>query len=259
MINALSQLVNYWLLGLVFVDMKQAQVHPIIVFIFWSLGLPFFVGAQNNPDPSPVGLFDGSDFDHWDMAEDGGWKIEADGSMTCLMKQVERKGKKKTVGMGFIWSKLEYSDFELTLKYKLSEGANSGVFYRTDRKNPVQGGFELQLMDNVSFQKTTGKIDPRKQNASFYDCRAPSRDAQNPIGEWNQLTLRCKGPMIQFTLNELQVIDVNIDDWAEAGKNPDGTTNKFKTALKDLPRSGSIGFQNHGQQVWFRDITIKEL
>ena len=41
--------------------------------------------------------------------------------------------------------------------------------------------------------------------------------------------------------------------------NPDGTENKFKTALNDLPKTGHIGFQDHGHNVWFRNIYIKEL
>ena len=45
--------------------------------------------------------------------------------------------------------------------------------------------------------------------------------------------------------------------WNPTGKNPDGTKNKFKAALKDFPRQGFTGFQNHGQQVWFKDVRIK--
>ena len=206
-----------------------------------------------------VVLFDGKNFDYWEMEEEGGWVIESDGSMTCLMKEVERKGKKRTVGRGYLWSKREYGNFELTLSYKLSEGANSGVFYRTNIKDPVQGGFELQLMDNEGFQKTHGKKDERKLNGSFYDCQAPASDPQNPIGQWNDLTIRCQGPRIQFTINGVQVIDVDVNNWPEAGKNPDGTTNKFKTAMKDKPRIGHIGLQNHGQPVWFRNVSIREL
>ena len=215
------------------------------------------------PDESSSGkevaLFNGKNFTHWTMAEEGGWAIESDGSMVCLMKEVERKGKKRSVGRGYLWSKKEYGDFELHLSYKLSEGANSGVFYRTNIKDPVQDGFELQLMDNVGFQKTHGEKEDRKLNGSFYDCKAPSANPQNAIGEWNDLTIRCQGPRIQFTINGVQVIDVDVDDWPEAGKNPDGTTNKFKTAMKDMPRVGRIGLQNHGQVVWFKDVAIREL
>ena len=65
--------------------------------------------------------------------------------------------------------------------------------------------------------------------------------------------------MVSFFLNGKEAFEINLNDWKKAGKNPDGSTNKFKTALKDLPRTGKIGFQNHGQVVWFRNISIKEL
>lgn len=208
----------------------------------------------------PVTLFDGSGFEKWQMDQEGGWVLTADGAMTCIVKEVtDKKGKTKEVGMGNIWSTEDYVDFDLSLSYKLSEGANSGVFYRSDPKNPVQGGLEIQLMDNEGFQKTHGEKDARKLNASFYDGKAPSKDASKPVGEWNQMHLICKGPNIRIILNGEEVINVNIDDWDTPGLNPDGTTNKFKAALKDFPRSGKIGFQNHGQQVWFKDVKIERL
>ena len=60
--------------------------------------------------------------------------------------------------MGYLWTKQEFEDFELHLEYKLSEGANSGIFYRSDPQDPVQKGFEIQLMDNTGFQKKAKKV-----------------------------------------------------------------------------------------------------
>ena len=45
--------------------------------------------------------------------------------------------------------------------------------------------------------------------------------------------------------------------WDEAGKNPDGTRNKFKKPLLDFPKIGHIGLQDHGQPVWFRNVRIR--
>ena len=56
-----------------------------------------------------------------------------------------------------------------------------------------------------------------------------------------------------------KIIDLNIDDWNEPNKNPDGSKNKFKTALNELPQKGHFGLQYHGQPVWFRNIKIKPL
>ncbi len=204
-------------------------------------------------------LFDGKNLDAWEYQE-GGWVIDSDGAMTCRMETVtDKQGNKRLKGKGYIWTKKSYSDFELSLSYKLSETANSGVFFRTDKDNPVQGGFEIQLLDNEGFQKVKGKKDPKNLNGAFYDCQAATADPAKPVGQWNRLTLKCKGPNIQFSINGVEVNSANINDWDTPNQNPDGSANKFKTALKELPRSGRIGFQNHGQVVWFKDVKVRSL
>jgi len=65
--------------------------------------------------------------------------------------------------------------------------------------------------------------------------------------------------LICVVLNHQPVVTINLDDWTEANKNPDGTPNKFNVAYKDLPRNGFIGLQDHGGKVWYRNIRIKEL
>ena len=205
-------------------------------------------------------LFDGMSLDKFEFAE-GSWEIEKDGSVVCRMQeQKDAKGKIRIRGMGYLWTKREFADFELSLSYKLSPGANSGVFYRTDKDNPVQGGFEIQLMDNEGFQRNANKkLPPRKLNGSFYDGVAPAKDFSKPVGEWNAFRLLCDGSRITCYLNGGKCFSVNLEDWKIPGKNPDGSANKFKNALNDLPRKGRIGFQNHGQVVWFKDIAIRLL
>lgn len=189
------------------------------------------------------------------------WEIETDGSLVCRMEMIkDKKGVGRLRGMGYIWTKNDFADFELSLEYKLTEGANSGIFYRSDKNDPVQNGFEIQLMDNIGFQKKAKKVLPsRKLNASFYDGMAPKGDFSKTVGQWNHAKLICNGPQVSFFLNGKLAFLVNLDEWKEPGKNPDGSTNKFKKPLKDIPRIGRIGFQNHGQVVWFRKINIREL
>ena len=207
-----------------------------------------------------VWLFSGSNLNSFELRP-GSWEIEKDGSLVCRMETIkDGKGKERIRGMGYLWTKEKFGDFSLSLEYKLSEGANSGIFYRTDKDNPVQGGLEIQLMDNEGFQKKANKVlPPKKLNASFYDGAAPKGDFSKPLGQWNQAELTCIGSKVSFFLNGKEAFSINLNDWKEAGKNPDGSTNKFKTALKDLPRTGRIGFQNHGQVVWYRNISINEL
>ena len=52
---------------------------------------------------------------------------------------------------------------------------------------------------------------------------------------------------------------MDLDQWTEKGKNPQGTPNKFSTAYKDMPREGHLGFQYHGNPVWFKNLKIKSL
>ncbi len=168
-------------------------------------------------------LFDGKHLNDWEFDE-GGWEIDEDGAMVCRMETVSAKdGTKRQKGMGYIWTKASYQNFELSLSYKLSEGANSGVFFRTDKDNPVQGGFEIQLMDDEGFQKSHGKKDGKNLNGAFYDAQAASSDPAKPVGQWNRLTLKCDGPRIQVSINGVLVNDVNVDDWDTPNKNPDGT------------------------------------
>jgi hypothetical protein len=204
-------------------------------------------------------LLDGKSLDGWEFQE-GGWAINDDGVLYCNMETVTAKnGTTRTRGMGYIWTEKDYDNFELTLSYKLSEGANSGVFFRTDKDNPVQGGFEVQLMDDDGFQKSHGETGGKHLNGAFYDAQAASSNPAKPAGQWNQMTLKCQGPHIQISINGVVVNEVDVDRWDTPNKNPDGTPNKFKTALKDLPRTGRIGFQNHGQVAWFKEVKIRAL
>ena len=153
---------------------------------------------------------------------------------------------------GIIWSKSKFGDFRVSLEYKTSEKANSGLFFRTDPKNAVQGGFEIQIA-------SPGLYSGKHIVGSLYDAKEPIVAAGKPDGEWNTMDLTCKGPNIIAKVNGKKVIDVVIDDWKEPNKNPDGSKNKFKTALKDLPRTGNLGLQYHGQPVWFRNINVTPL
>jgi hypothetical protein len=146
----------------------------------------------------------------------------------------------------------QFGDFILKCDVKMPEQCNSGIFFRIGNpKDPVQTGFEVQVMSG----KGTGKHD----FGAIYDLVGPSLAAARPVGEWNHVAITCKGPHISVEINGKKVSSLNTDDYSEAGKSPDGTGNKFKTAVKDFPRKGYLGFQDHGHKVWFKNVKIKEL
>ncbi len=185
-------------------------------------------------------LFNGRDLTGW-IAKEGSWAAE-DGVLT-------RKGG------GEIWTEQTFGDFILDLEFKVAPGANSGVFFRTgDIVNWLHTTIEMQVLDSY------GKDVPSKHDAgAIYDCQAPSKNMVKKPGEWNHVTLTCRSSRIKIAMNGKQIIDMNLDDWTEAHKNPDGTPNKFNTAYKDMPRVGRIGLQDHGDPVWYRNIRIKRL
>ena len=98
-----------------------------------------------------------------------------------------------------------------------------------------------------------------KSCGALCDLAAPDEDAARPAGEWNDANLVCKGPFVQYALNGSQIVSVDIDLCYEVGRNPDGSTNKFKYAWRDMPRLGHIGLQDHGGRIEFRAIRIREL
>ncbi|MFO1438760.1 MAG: DUF1080 domain-containing protein [Verrucomicrobiaceae bacterium] len=155
-----------------------------------------------------------------------------------------------------LWTKDSYGDFILDLEFKVAKESNSGVFLRSGDIKNVLAALEIQVHESADGSKY-GML------GAIYDAMPPTKNAAKPVGEWNHYTITCKGPQVTVVLNGETIIDANLDNWPETGKNPDGTPNKFKKALKDFARSGPIGLQGlHGKAqapVWYRNLKIKTL
>jgi hypothetical protein len=155
-----------------------------------------------------------------------------------------------------IWTKDSYSNFVLDFEFKVGKGANSGVFLRPSSIKNILSALEIQLHESTDGSKY-GMV------GAIYDAKPPSKNMAKPVGEWNRFTVTCQGDKVYLVFNGELVINADLKDWKEAGKNPDGTPNKFKVALKDFPRQGPIGFQGlHGKElaaIWFRNMKIKTL
>src|SRR5688572_12941348 len=189
--------------------------------------------AQDAPPARP--LFNGTDLTGWQTAAGQPamkWVVK-DGAMTC------EKG-------GDIWTKDRFGDFVLELEYKTA--GNSGVFIRTDNpKDNVQTGIEIQ----VDKPRAPGK----HSVGAVYDLQAPSKNAATD--GWNKMVITASGSLLKVHLNGEQIIDMDLDRWTEPGLNPDGSKNKFKTALKNFKREGHIGFQDHNHEVAYRNVKIQ--
>jgi hypothetical protein len=155
-----------------------------------------------------------------------------------------------------LWTKDSYSNFVLDLDFKVAKESNSGVFLRSGNIKDVLAAPEIQVHENTDGSKY-GMV------AAIYDAMPPKKDMSKPVGEWNHYTITCKDNLITVVFNGEEVIHADLNDWKEVGKNPDGTPNKFKIALKDFARSGPIGLQGlHGKAqapVWYKNVKIKTL
>ncbi|GAB4465865.1 MAG: hypothetical protein OHK0029_36830 [Armatimonadaceae bacterium] len=219
----------------------------------WFSGSPMsrralFGAPQPVLEPVPMwawkSLFDGKSFDGWVVQDNKDlWAIE-NGVIHCLGK-----------GGGYLRTAEKYEDYVLALEFNVDKGVNSGVFIRWSNPNdPVNTGIEVQVLDSA------GKATPDKHDSgALYDLVAPSSNPMKPAGEWNQMLISCKGPMVSVGLNGIPVASMDVSKYTEAGKSPDGTKNKFKYPMASLPRSGYIGFQNHGGSVWYKNILLLPL
>ncbi len=150
-----------------------------------------------------------------------------------------------------------WDNFELALDFKISPKCNSGVFIRTWPLTPRPG-------KDVGFNGIEIAIDDTKEadlhdTGAIYDLVKPKINAMKPVGEWNHLRITCDHNRIAVDINGQTVSRMNLDEWKEINKRPDGSPHKFDVAYKDHPRKGYIGLQDHGSNCWYRNIKLKPL
>jgi hypothetical protein len=151
----------------------------------------------------------------------------------------------------------QWSNFVLSLDFKISKGCNSGVFVRTFPLTAPRGrdvgynGIEVQVLDSTTADyHDTGAI---------YDLSRPSKNAMKPAGEWNHMEITCNGSMIDVVLNTQKVNHIDLSRFTQPNQRPDGTPHKFDTVYKQHPLSGYIGLQDHGADCWYKNIKLRPL
>jgi len=194
-------------------------------------------------------LFDGSSTDAWRGYKQSafpteGWTVE-EGALKAV------KG-----GHGDIVTKEKYRDFELELEWRVSPGANSGIFYHaTEEFDAIyQSAPEMQILDNDTHPD--GK-EPKTSAGSLYALIAPSAGALKPVGDWNRVRIVAKGSHVEHWLNGKKVVDFELGSDA---LNSLIKSSKF-ASWPGFAKSaeGYIGLQNHGDDVWFRNVRIRRL
>ncbi len=193
-----------------------------------------------------VALFDGKSTNQWMNARSGkfpekGWTIE-DGCLKCAPKG----------GGGDIITRGTYEQFDFRFEWKVAKGANSGVKYFILRERGSLG-HEYQVIDDAGYPDG-GK----HSTASFYDVLAPAKDKPiKPAGEFNTSRIVVKGQTVKHFLNGKVVLTYKLgSDEVKAAV----ARSKFrKLDVFGVRLAGHILLQDHGGEVWYRNIRIRDL
>jgi hypothetical protein len=198
-------------------------------------------------------LFDGKTTDGWRgynmKVFPDCWAIEDE----CLTMNSQGGGEDQDI----ITNKV-YRNFALSVEYKLTKAANSGIIYQiaedTIYKFPYETGPEFQVIDHESWPDP---LEDWQINGANYAMYPPLVKPFKPVGEWNTILLVVDGDNVTQMLNgEVVVRYVKYsEEW-----NKLRNSGKW-TAFPDWGKfdEGHISLQNHGTKVWYRSIKLKEI
>jgi hypothetical protein len=205
-------------------------------------------------------LFDGKTMNGWrgaymDSLPKKGWEVR-EGVLIVR----ESGGGEASFG-GDIVTIEEFSSFELKVDFKLTEGANSGIKYFVIEQLPKTPGsaigLEYQVLDDAKHPDAKLGINGNRTLASLYDVMPAHDKKVNPIGEWNHARLVVKGKHVEHWLNGVKVLE-----FERGGK--EFLAHKAESKFKDRAgfgeaQKGHILLQDHGNQVFYRNIKIRAL
>jgi len=217
-----------------------------------------FCTAQTKKEKGWISLFDGVSTNGWHSygksSVGQAWKVE-DG-----MIHLDAAAKKtyQTDGGGDMVTNNEFGNFDLKLEWKISKNGNSGIIFYVHEdssyKESWNTGMEMQVLDNDGHPD--GKIHKHRAG-DLYDLIPCTIETVRPVGEWNQVEMISNKGKLELKLNGTTVVSTTLwdDNWKQliAGskfKNMPG----FGTYTK-----GKIALQDHGNDVWFKNIMIKKL
>ncbi len=206
-------------------------------------------------------LWDGRTSDGWrsahgpDFPTGGGWEMK-NGELV-----INESGGAESKTAGDIITRDKYSNFELQLDFKITPGANSGIKTFVDPElNKGAGsaiGPEFQILDDVRHPDAKLGRDGNRTIGSLYDMKtAPADKKVMPVGEWNHARILSKDKQLTYWLNGEKTIDIERGgkEWRDLV-----AISKYKVwpNFGELP-SGHILLQDHGNQVFYRNIKIRD-
>jgi hypothetical protein len=197
-------------------------------------------------------LFDGVSTNGWTTSKgqpipEGDWEI----INGCLNTVIGGKG-------GDIMAVKEYSDFELSVDFKITPGCNSGIkYFFTTYENGGNLGCEYQIIDDKLGEDT------KQANhlcGSFYDVLPPigSKKRVNPPGEWNTICVVARGKNVEHWMNNVKILEYTRGDKVFTDAVAKSKFNKVVPPFGTVEK-GHILLQYHGGLVSFKNIKIRVL
>ena len=216
-------------------------------------------------------LFDGESFAGWkalglqDIPGDV-WKIE-DGSIRRVPGRRARnggeseRGQEKPVRVDLITADT-FADFELRLEWKIARGGNSGIKYNVSEQMSLSNGsphaalgFEYQILDDDLHPDSRNGA--HRISAALYDLIAPEGHKLRPVGEFNETRIVFQGDHGEHWLNGVRVLEFEL---GSAEMESLLAASKYRSISNFAQkRHGHVVLQDHGDEVWFRNIQIKRL
>ena len=200
-------------------------------------------------------LFDGQTSDGWrgygrdDLPADS-WRA-VDGELAGLSSGGGMDG-------GDAMTLAEFTDFDLVFDFKVGPEGNSGVFYRVKEladKDLWEVAPEYQVLDDPAYI-AMGTMDMNTHlTGDNYDLQSAAEKTMNPTGEWNTGRILVDGNHVEHWLNGRMTVEYELysSEWEELV-----AKSKFGEEYSRAP-SGSIGLQDHGTPVWYRNMKIRPL
>lgn len=221
-------------------------------------------------------IFDGKSFKGWrGYGKDyvpSKWTIE-DG---CIKFNGTGGGEAQEGDGGDIIFAKKFKDFEMELEWKISKGGNSGIFYLAQEVTSEHDGQkvyepiyiscpEFQVLDNANHPDAKMGKDGNRQSASLYDMIPANPQNQNPYGEWNKAKIMVYQGTVVHYQNDVNVLEYHLwtQKWTDMLQASKFSQEAWPLAFELLNNCGGenhegyIGFQDHGNDVWFRNIRVK--
>jgi hypothetical protein len=212
-------------------------------------------------------LFDGTSLAGWrglgyDSVLTAHWRV-VDGAIEKIPSaKVRRQADGQPAVGGDLMSIESFRDFELAFEWRVTPGANSGVKYNVSEElslahaaNHAALGFEYQVLDDVLHPDN--KISTHLAGG-LYDIIAPNSAKQlRPVGEWNSARIVLRGNHGEHWLNGARVVEFDLGT-------PRLDSLLERSKYRPIPRfaerrPGHIVLQDHGDEVYFRSIKIRDL